>query len=205
MSNLPGLIKKEITEIGMVKMATFGPEIDPDTKKNVFRYDLGRDWGGGHKETVAFFGLNPSTADHEENDATVTREICFAQDWGFKRLLKGNAFAFRSTDPRVLKGKRFAEDIIGPRNDEVILEIAEQAELIIACWGNHAVLHRRDRQMCTLLSKFDKKVYCFGRNNTGQPVHPLYQPATAPLVRFFVDPGPIHINPMAKPFKEREP
>ena len=205
MSFLPGLTRLVVNEIGMTMMASFGPEIDPDTKKEVFRYDLGRDWGGGHRETIAWFGLNPSTADHKENDRTITREICFSQDWGFKRMLKGNAFAFRSTDPHVLYAKKNPVDIIGPRNDEVILEIAEQAEMIVVCWGNHGELHRRDRQMCTLLSKFDQKVYCFGRNKTGQPVHPLYLPGTSVPERFFRDPGPPRINPGARDFKERDP
>ncbi|HMJ11399.1 MAG TPA: DUF1643 domain-containing protein, partial [Polyangiaceae bacterium] len=46
-------------------------------------------------------GLNPSTANHEPgkkgNDATIRREIYFAQRWGFGALWKANLFALRST------------------------------------------------------------------------------------------------------------
>lgn len=47
--------------------------------------------------------LNPSTADAEIDDPTITRCIGFAKSWGFGGLMVGNLWAYRATDPKELK------------------------------------------------------------------------------------------------------
>ena len=66
-----------------------------------FRYTLWRQWGRVVK-TVAFIGLNPSTADEQVDDPTVRRCIRFAKDWGYDAMWMMNIFAFRATDPKVM-------------------------------------------------------------------------------------------------------
>jgi hypothetical protein len=49
------------------------------------RYVLWRRWGEG--PAVNFIGLNPSTADEQEDDPTIRRCIGFARNWGYDALV----------------------------------------------------------------------------------------------------------------------
>ena len=64
----------------------------------VYRYRLWRTWDPD-LPTCLFIMLNPSTADHEQNDPTIRRCLDFAKQWGYGQLLVGNLFALRATDP----------------------------------------------------------------------------------------------------------
>ena len=67
-----------------------------------YRYVLTRIWDET-KPTVVFIGLNPSTADEEVDDKTIRKCIGYAKRWGYGKLIMVNLFAFRSTDPSMLK------------------------------------------------------------------------------------------------------
>jgi hypothetical protein len=78
-----------------------------------YRYLLRRIWDSD-KPMIAFIGLNPSTADEINNDPTITRCITRAHDSGYGGIYMLNLFAFRATDPKVMKA--FPRPI-GPEND----------------------------------------------------------------------------------------
>ncbi|WP_417651456.1 DUF1643 domain-containing protein, partial [Acinetobacter baumannii] len=48
---------------------------------NKYRYSLWRIWDK-EKPIFTFVGLNPSTADREQDDRTIRRCINFAKSWG---------------------------------------------------------------------------------------------------------------------------
>ena len=100
------------------------------SKDKIYRYTLSRTWDST-KPTVLFIGLNPSIADENIDDPTITRCINFAKDWGYGTLLMANLFAFRSTYPKEIY---LIDDPIGKDNDHYILECVKQSDLIIACW-----------------------------------------------------------------------
>lgn len=137
-----------------------------------YRYALERTFARGDR-AVLFIGLNPSTATAETNDPTVRRAIGFARAWRFDRLLLGNVFAFRSTDPR---GLRTVADPIGPDNDRHLLELANRAERIVCAWGVHATLNDRERKVVELLrdAGFEHRLCHLGVTKDGHPKHPLY-------------------------------
>lgn len=144
-----------------------------------YRYTLTRELDATRPRTLVVIGLNPSTADARRDDPTVRREIGFAQRWGFGRLVKLNAYAFRATDPRVMHAAAGrGEDIVGPRNDATIAAAIAAARdgLVLVAWGRHA---RPDRvaALVRLLAGTDAR--CLRTNQDGSPVHPLYQRATA--------------------------
>lgn len=114
-----------------------------------------------------FIGLNPSTADEMNDDPTIRRCIRFAQNWGFGRYLMTNLFAYRATDPKVMKAY---PEPIGPENDKVLVEQASQAKLVIASWGVHGVFNNR----AALVLKMLPPVHCLGITKDGFPKHPLY-------------------------------
>lgn len=134
------------------------------------RAELQRECVAG-RGTCLFIMLNPSTADHVTNDATVERCQRRAMSWGYDRLEVCNLFALRSTDPKALYSH---PDPIGPRNDAMILRAVTGADLVICAWGKHGALHRRYEQVRTLLAV--NRLHVLKLNDDGQPTHPLYLP-----------------------------
>ena len=137
-----------------------------------WRYSLWRRWSAGHR-MVAFIGLNPSTADETADDPTIRRCIRFARDWGFDGLVMLNIFAFRATDPKVM---RQARSPVGPDNNWWLLMETADCEQVIAAWGTHGAFLDRGRRVRELL---DGELYCLGTTRAGQPRHPLYLPASS--------------------------
>lgn len=141
----------------------------------VFRYTLTRTWDADGP-VANFLMLNPSTADAFALDPTNRRCVGFAQQWGFGGLVTTNLFAYRSTDPKVL---RTVADPIGPANDEAIIDAARSADLVIAAWGNHGALLDRGRLVHRLLSSSGVTLHQLHRTRAGHPGHPLYLTADA--------------------------
>jgi hypothetical protein len=136
-----------------------------------YRYTLTRSWDND-KPIVCFCGLNPSTADAKDPDPTITREIGFAKSWGYGALVKVNAYAFRSTDP---KGLWSVDDPYGPDNIAAIREWAKKADLFVAAWGANI---RPDQawKLRTLFVVNRIRVHALKLTKSGQPAHPLYLP-----------------------------
>ncbi len=144
-----------------------------------WRYLLWRSLGGSGG-TYLFLLLNPSTADERVNDPTVARCCTRAFRWGASRLIVANIFAFRATDPRVMKA---APDPIGPDNDQHILAAAAQASRIICGWGEHGAHMGRGRAVMTMLQDAGHDLYCLRKNlKSQQPCHPLYLPYGLPPI-----------------------
>ena len=132
-----------------------------------YRYTLWREWIGG-SGYLQMIGLNPSTADEVLDDPTIRRCINFAKSWGFSALCMTNAFAYRATDPHVMKANA---DPIGPENDRWLVDVAQDAGLIVAAWGVHGVHRNRQAELGRLLPA---RLHCLGTTKDGQPKHPLY-------------------------------
>lgn len=123
--------------------------------------------------SVLFVMLNPSTADASVDDATIRRCLGFARAWGYSRLLVGNLFALRATQPEALLAD---EDPVGPDNDEYLFEyLAGRADLTVAAWGSHQAVGARGPAVLARLRE-GGDVYCLGQTQGGEPRHPLYLP-----------------------------
>lgn len=142
-----------------------------------FRYRLWREWDAD-KPTLAFIMLNPSTADETELDPTCRRCVGYAKDWGYGKLIVGNIFAVRSTDPDNLYDH---PNPVGPENDEHLRDICEDAEKVIAAWGHHGGLNGRGPEVVDTL---DADLFALDITMEGHPSHPLYQPKDAELTPF---------------------
>jgi hypothetical protein len=117
--------------------------------------------------------LNPSTADHIEDDATIRRCIGFTTRLGFDALTVVNLFAFRTRDPKIM---RAAADPIGPENDRHIAEVAADGALTICAWGPNGRHLNRDRQVAKWLRENRIEMHCLRITNDGSPGHPLMLP-----------------------------
>jgi hypothetical protein len=139
-----------------------------------FRYRLTRRWSDG--PTIAFIGLNPSIANAEILDPTVTRCVRRAQALGYGQITMLNLFAFVSTDRSVLaKRVRAGLPIVGDRTDQVIRRETGRANLVLCCWGVTGTLAGRSEEVLTRVLR-DRPLYCLRRTRGGHPEHPLYLP-----------------------------
>jgi hypothetical protein len=96
----------------------------------------------------------------------------FARDWGYGGVRIANLFAYRTTWPAELKR---ADEPIGPQNNRWLSREAKAASLVIVAWGNDGKFLLRATHVLKLLTA----PYCLAINQSGQPAHPLYQPARA--------------------------
>ena len=123
----------------------------------------------------AFFGINPSTADAVENDATVRKWIGFTKTWGGSRFIVGNVNPLRSKDVRALAtAPRWLD--IGRENERHILAMCEEADTLVPCWGSRdkvpRVMHNELDALMSLLVGTRKPVMHFGLTKSGDPMHP---------------------------------
>lgn len=145
----------------------------------VHRYTLWREWNDVFvdkpDEYVNFICLNPSTATETLDDPTMRKCIKFAKSWGYGAMCVTNIFAYRATNPEVMK---VATDPIGPENDYFIENVAEGAALVIASWSQHASFRGRGLAVKDLLQRIGKPVHYLrmGMGKDPQPWHPLYLP-----------------------------
>lgn len=135
-----------------------------------YRYSLRRTWDSNGM-SVVFVMLNPSTATEVENDPTVERCERRARAMGFGAFEVVNIFAYRATDPKVM---RRASDPIGAQNDVAILAAANWADRVICAWGAHGAHLGRGTQVADLLKNSGFSLYHFGLSQSGAPKHPLY-------------------------------
>jgi len=135
-----------------------------------YRYTLTRTWDPEGRRAL-FVMLNPSTATEVQNDPTVERCERRARALGFGAFRVTNIFAFRATDPRVM---RAAGDPVGPANDAAIADSAPWADQIICAWGTHGEHQNRGPTVEALLRATGQPLWHLGLSKAGHPKHPLY-------------------------------
>jgi hypothetical protein len=134
-----------------------------------YRYTLARGWDAA-KPTLAYCGLNPSTASADVEDATSLRFKGFAKTLGYGGYVTGNLFAFISTDPSDLRAAKYP---VGPENDDHLARIFADRN-VICCWGGKAAGLPRARDVMALILRVGGRPLAFKVNGDGTPGHPLY-------------------------------
>lgn len=136
---------------------------------------------------VTFCMLNPSTADHDQDDPTIAkcrkfaRRICEEREGPLAHLGVRivNVFAIRATDPRECLAH--PKPIGGTVNDERIVLSALNSFVTICAWGAHA--KARGREVRALLVGHGVRLHRLGKpNKDGSPKHPLYLKDSTELV-----------------------
>jgi len=144
-----------------------------------YRYRLTREWESTLPPAV-FVMLNPSTADADQDDATIRRCIAYARRWGMGSLVVVNLYAWRETSPDKLPADAEA---IGPDNDgwlsQAALDALDEGGLLIAAWGNNAS-PQRVADVRSLPGM--ERLKCLTITSKGQPGHPLRLPNDQPLM-----------------------
>ena len=163
-----------MTKIGINKAAELGSAAQPPSlvvdklvaQRTVFnddrthRFTLFRHWGDPDNFACGIC-MNPSSATEELGDRTVDGMVRRAREqWGVGAL---------------------------EENNDWIRQIAAKAAFVVVGWGNPGQQLGRGKEVESILREVCdlKKVFCFGKNKSGAPVHPLYQRIDAPLIPFF--------------------
>lgn len=148
-----------------------------------YRYDLTRTLTARAptNQVLGVCMLNPSKADAEIDDPTITRLIGYANRERFAGIHVVNVYAYRATDSKELLT---ASNPRGTHNDGFLMNAAMGFEKILVGWGALTKFpdHHDQAYTARLLSKFGAKLVCLGVNKDGSPVHPLYQRNDAPFI-----------------------
>lgn len=147
----------------------------------LYRYALWRRWDelDLFPGRVCWIMLNPSTADGDEDDATIRRCIDFSKAWGFGGLVVVNLFAYRATKPTQLLEP--VCDPIGPDNDEWIRNESHNAQATVIAWGAMPFAKGRAQK---IIESLDTDLHCLGLTDSGAPRHPLYVPKDTELIPY---------------------
>lgn len=145
-----------------------------------FRYRLGRRWADGG-QTLAYVMLNPSTADAEQDDATIRRCIRFAKAHDFNALDVVNLYAYRATDPADLRKAGYP---VGPDNDQHIVQTVSEAHAVCVAWGANVAGLERPQIVLPMIRRCMATIFCLGITRSGYPAHPLMLPSSRRLQPF---------------------
>ncbi len=144
-----------------------------------YRYTLWRIW---QKELpfVMFIGLNPSTANEDENDATIRSVERLSKTNGYGGFYMMNCFPFVSTDPKDLVA--IADSAEQHMNNTWLMEIKLKCSDVVFAWGSFDVVKELGRDV--ELSEMFPQAKALIKNKNGSPRHPLYVPSTVKLVEW---------------------
>jgi hypothetical protein len=152
-----------------------------------YRLRLWREWDTSLRR-LGVYMLNPSDARHDVSDPTDTRIYSRAISLGFGRYDIGNLFPLSSSDPGALR--RHA-DPLGPIDvaNQVLLDIAAGADMIICAWGKDSFARERARSVVELLRTAGAadRLFHLGLNKDGTPKHPLYIPSAVQPFKFIIE------------------
>lgn len=151
-----------------------------------YRFLLWRRWSSAPQMVIS--GVNPSNADEETPDHTVTRGMYYARREGCGAVYFVNPFALVTSDPKVMRSTSHPIEPLTERGrcDRAILEACLGARFFVAAWGVHGAHRDRDREVMRLVRDLDPKVpiVCFGITKDGYPRHPSRLANDVPLVEY---------------------
>jgi hypothetical protein len=172
-----------------------GPSLREPSKgaviRGAHRYRLWR-VADPRKGWVLWVMLNPSTADAREDDPTIRKCLGFSERWGFGGIDVVNVFAYRATDPAVLR-QQFPKDpscpedwdhARGPENTTWLRQAAREARRIVVAWGGNDTGPWAKNTVNILRWQDGHLLSCLGFTKDGQPRHPLMLAYATPLVPY---------------------
>jgi hypothetical protein len=174
-----------------VTATLFGPPAGDALIVGDYRYWLSRTWDADGP-VLCWVMLNPSTADADTDDPTITRCRKRAMRLEYRGKPYGsivvvNLFAWRATKPDELleyrngaRHRAVRPDAVGPDNNAWLFAHATGAQTVVAAWGAHRWAEPRAAEVRLLLLGVTG-LWCLGTAASGAPVHPLYIPYDTPL------------------------
>lgn len=170
-----------------------------------YRYVLGRSWAAPFTDPAPralWVCLNPSTADADDPDPSLTKMIGFSDRWGCTSLEVVNLFAFRSKDrtamfagPHEPGDEMNAMKAIGPEGNVSILDAIKRLNehpgggMVICGWGSwdsrRRVAWRANVVLDWLKWDFPGPLWSIGPPlANGAPLHPLMAAYAIPRTQY---------------------
>ncbi|MEE1503762.1 MAG: DUF1643 domain-containing protein [Acutalibacteraceae bacterium] len=134
--------------------------------------------GNTGEKTLVVFGINPSTANKDKSDTTISTILYRLNDWGYDSFVMLNIYPERAT--KLINLPKEINEEIHLKNLEEIEKVISDASGILCAWGNQ--ITDKDRSffvnVClkSIAEKIDEsnvKTYCLGTSKTEHPYHPL--------------------------------
>lgn len=144
-------------------MDTAGALFSEDRKH---RYALWRTWNKRGK-TVLVVGLNPSTANQDQNDPTISRLMQTLSALGYGGFTMANLFTVISPSPEILLDPEVKKD--EELDLGIIFGYSIGVDDVIFGWGTFDEAKERAQK----LIDFYQNALCFGKNKDGSPWHPM--------------------------------
>lgn len=134
----------------------------------------------GSEKLAHFVMLNPSVADHEKPDPTITRCCGFARAWGCDGVIVSNLSPVRSTDPKGLLPH--LPGLLTRPNADAIIAAASVCHVTVCAWGRQgsprrlgAAIEEAGRKVVALLELHEVRAHVLALTDDGlAPRHPLY-------------------------------
>lgn len=150
-------------------------EFSDDGKRRLTLYRAWHDdeWNIGKHAMV--IGLNPSTANGEEDDPTigfVTRVLNFN---GFKSFTMTNLFTMITPHPEELLTDDSEYEAVG-----IWQYCSLNADAVVFAWGGFSKILSRD----AIAKRMFPEALCFARLKNGAPRHPMYLKENTQLIKF---------------------
>ncbi len=156
-----------------------------------YRYILGT---RGNKPLICI-GINPSTAEPDHLDNTLSSVQRIALSNGFDSFLMFNVYAQRATDPDHMEknmNRSLHEENL-KAFEYVLSNICGSEPAIWAAWGT--IIEKRDylsacvRDMIEIGKRYCARWYTVGNRSkkAGHPHHPLYLKKDSPIVPFNIE------------------
>lgn len=139
------------------------------------RWWLTRVWDRKLKPLV-FVMLNPSTADHRKDDATIRKCVGYAKRMGYGALLVLNLYAFRTTYPKELQ--TWLDESDGERRWDLrvthFLKVATEKnpDAIVCAWGAHKCIGDWDQYLAEIIWHCGGNPKVIDFTADGYPRHP---------------------------------
>ena len=138
-------------------------------KDRTKRFCLYRKWD--YKPNVTWIMLNPSVADENTNDKTVTRCINYSKKFGYGGLNIINLCSDIDTNPKKAIKKIKSGHIPDIEEMKYIIKCISNCETIYFAWGFNI---KTPVWLKTLIR--NKEVKALKTSKLGNPMHPLYLP-----------------------------
>lgn len=151
-----------IVKIPTDKSAVFSP-------CGLYRYELERRWDR-HLPWAMCVGLNPSTANHEQDDPTIRKITDVLKHYGYGGFVMTNLYGIISSTT----DKLYSTPDPLKNNDDHLRSVARFATDVFYCWGTFPKLEARIKVVREIVKRAGKKEMCFGKTQKGLPIHPAY-------------------------------
>jgi len=147
------------------------PKLAVMSDDRAHRYWLARIWDRTRPILVVCM-FNPSTADANRDDPTISRLCKWATRWGYGGILVVNLYSLRTSDPTELQGcERQAFGDAQPEAWAAALDIAARQETpVLVAWG---ALGSAFASGPFLDAAIDLDLICLGTTADGRPKHPM--------------------------------